>query len=314
MPHITLTDAQIDARATAYVRQHRVSYAEALTHVVAFAETQASNASAASGSATPQAKVMTDAEADAAASRYAAQNGVDYVTALRIVMQGQHVAHAGGGGAATAPSHASATDHRIDAAAKAHVRATGVSYSEALTHVTSFATSFSEGAAGANGGGMPGGVPSGAVQAMQSQPIEIFRAGTHVDSAGNTRTFTPQDVQGMAAVYDPARHEAPLTLGHPDADRPAYGWVKSLTATNDGRLLMMVDRLDPAFADGVRASRYKKRSASFYPPMAPNNPAPGHWYLRHVGWLGAQPPAVQGLADVNFGTAGDDGAVCFGWV
>lgn len=314
MPHITLTDAQIDSRATAYARQHRVSYSEALSQVVAFAEAQASNAGAAASGATPQPQGMTDAEADAAASRYAAQHGVDYMTALHIVVQGRHMAQAGSGGTVTAPSHASATDRRIDAAAKAHVRATGVSYSEALTHVTSFAANFSEGAAGASGGGMPSGAQSGAVQAMQSQRIEIFRAGTHVDSAGNTRTFTPQDVQGMAAVYDPARHEAPLTLGHPDADRPAYGWVKSLTATNDGRLLMMVDRLDPAFADGVRATRYKKRSASFYPPMAPNNPAPGHWYLRHVGWLGAQPPAVQGLADVNFGTAGDDGAVCFGWV
>lgn len=309
MPHITLTDAQIDSRATAYARQHRVSYSEALSKVVAFAEAQASTGSAAAIRTTPQPQSMTDADADAAASRYAAQNGVDYMTALRIVMQGQNRVQTGNGA-----SHASESDRRIDAAAKSHIRATGVSYSDALTHVTSFAASFSESAPGASHSGVPGNMQSDAVQAMQSQPIEIFRAGTHVDSAGNTRTFTPQDVQGMAAVYDPARHEAPLTLGHPDADRPAYGWVKSLTATKDGRLLMMVDRVDPAFADGVRASRYKKRSASFYPPMAPNSPVPGNWYLRHVGWLGAQPPAVQGLADVNFGTSGDDGAVCFGWV
>lgn len=313
MRHTTLTDAQIDTRATAYALQHRVSYSEALSQVVAFAEAQTSNAAAAAGPATVEPRAMTDAEADAAASRYAAQHGVDYVTALHIVVQGQYTAQAGNGGAARGRSHASESDRSIDAAAKAHVRAAGVSYAEALTHVTTFAASFSEGATGDNRDGLPGRVQSDAVQAMQSQPIEIFRAGTHVDSAGNTRTFTPQDVQGMAAVYDPARHEAPLTLGHPAADRPAYGWVKALTATDDGRLLMTVDRLDTAFAEGVKASRYKKRSASFYPPMAPNNPTPGYWYLRHVGWLGSQPPAVQGLADVNFGTAFGDGTVCFGW-
>lgn len=312
MPHTSLTDAQIDARATAYARQHQVSYSEALNHVVSFAQSQTSDTTAATDRVTPHdADALTDAQADAAASRYAAQNGVDYVAALRIVLQGQRMAQAANKGGARQPSHASESDQRIDAAATAHARTHGVSYSEALTHVTTFAANFSEGGLLS---GMAGGADADAVQAMQSQAIEIFRAGTHVDSAGNTRTFTPQDLQAMAATYNPMLHEAPLTLGHPDADRPAYGWVKSLTATNDGRLLMQADRVDPAFAAGVKASRYKKRSASFYPPHAPNNPKPGQWYLRHVGWLGAQPPAVQGLADVNFGTATDDGAVCFGWM
>lgn len=313
MTHSTLTDAQIDARAKAYALEHRVSYSEALGQVVAFAESQANDSTATAQRAAPQGDALTDAEADAAASRYAAQHGVDYVTALGIVLQAQRMAQTANKGAPAERSHASESDRRIDAAATAHARANGVSYSEALTHVTTFAASFGEGAPSVGNSDLQGSSGADAARAMQSQPIEVFRAGTHVDSTGNTRTFTPQDVQAMAAAYDPARHEAPLTLGHPDADRPAYGWVKSLSATNDGRLLMQVDRLDQTFAEGVKASRYKKRSASFYPPLAPNNPSPGRWYLRHVGWLGAQPPAVQGLADVNFGTGTIDGAVCFGW-
>ncbi|MFV2030789.1 2-oxoacid:acceptor oxidoreductase, partial [Neisseria sp. S1] len=50
----------------------------------------------------------------------------------------------------------------------------------------------------------------------------------------------------------------------------------------------------------VKAGRYKKVSASFYPPGSPSNPVPGKWYVRHVGFLGAHPPAVKGLAPINF--------------
>lgn len=311
MSHTTLTDTQIDARATAYSREHRVSYSEALTHVTSFAESQENAATAANSRATALVEPLTDAQIDASAKAYARDHRVSYSEALTHVVALAEAAVKQSHAATV--SHASEMDRRIDAAATAHARANGASYAEALTHVTAFAASFSEGAPTVGNNDLPGSSDADAVRAMQSQPIEIFRVGTHVDSAGNTRTFTPQDVKAMAAAYDPARHEAPLTLGHPDADRPAYGWVKSLSATNDGRLLMQVDRLDKAFAEGVKASRYKKRSASFYPPLAPNNPMPGHWYLRHVGWLGAQPPAVQGLADVNFGMAVSDGAVCFGW-
>jgi len=150
-----------------------------------------------------------------------------------------------------------------------------------------------------------------AQQALQAQVIEIFKAGTHVDTAGNSRVFTVDDVKGMAAAYDPALHEAPLVIGHPEHDKPSQGWVVALEATDEGLLMMTTRKVDPAFAADVKAGRYLKRSASFYPPNAPNNPVPGKWYLRHVAWLGAQPPAVKGLKDVNFGAADD--AVSFGF-
>ena len=56
----------------------------------------------------------------------------------------------------------------------------------------------------------------------------------------------------------------------------------------------------PEFAEMVQAGRFKKRSASFYKPDSPANPVPGVYYLRHLGFLGAQPPAVKGLADPEF--------------
>lgn len=65
--------------------------------------------------------------------------------------------------------------------------------------------------------------------------FEIFKAGTRTDNSGRTVTITEADVAQAAAAYDPALHEAPLVIGHPKTDAPAYGWVGSLQA--DGGVL-----------------------------------------------------------------------------
>lgn len=138
--------------------------------------------------------------------------------------------------------------------------------------------------------------------------IEIFRAGQHTDDTGTVHHFSQADVVGMVASYDPALREAPLTVGHPAHNLPAYGWVKGLGLNEAGRLVMATHQVQPQFAEMVASHAFKKRSASFYPPTHSNNPKPGHWYLRHVAFLGAQPPAIAGLAD--FAQA-PDGAVSF---
>lgn len=130
--------------------------------------------------------------------------------------------------------------------------------------------------------------------------IEIFRAGTHIDDAGVAHHFSKADVVAMASSYQPALREAPLTVGHPKDNLPAYGWVQSLATTPTGTLAMNTSQVEPQFAEMVAAGRFKKRSASFYPPTSQHNPTPGQWYLRHVAFLGAQPPAVQGLKDIQF--------------
>ena len=135
--------------------------------------------------------------------------------------------------------------------------------------------------------------------------IEIFRGGTHTDMHGTTLAFGESEIAGIAAAYDPALSEAPIVIGHPRTDAPAYGWVKSLSARGD-RLYAEPDQVDAAFAELVESGRYKKVSACFYRPAAPANPKPGAYYLRHVGFLGAQPPAVKGLAPVEFAESPED--------
>ncbi|QPF74199.1 hypothetical protein G8A07_15595 [Roseateles sp. DAIF2] len=135
--------------------------------------------------------------------------------------------------------------------------------------------------------------------------IEIFRSGTRTAENGQTYTITDADVAAAAAAYDPSLHEAPLTVGHPEGDQPAYGWVRRLSAENGVLTIAEHGQVEPQFAEMVQAGRFKKRSASFYQPTDPSNPKPGIWYPRHVAWLGAKPPAVKGLKDVQFSEAAD---------
>jgi len=143
-----------------------------------------------------------------------------------------------------------------------------------------------------------------------NKKLEIFKAGKHTTAAGQTLEFSEADLQATVAAYDPAKHEAPLVVGHPSIDAPAYGWVKGLSFA-EGSMTAEPDQVDPAFAEMVNAGRYKKISASFYTPDAPNNPVPGVYSLRHVGFLGAQPPAVKGLKSASF-AASEEGVVEFG--
>jgi hypothetical protein len=90
---------------------------------------------------------------------------------------------------------------------------------------------------------------------------------------------------------------------------PAYGWIKGLTVDGD-RLLAEPDQIEPQFAELLKAGRFKKVSAAFYRPDDTGNPKPGAYYLRHVGFLGAQPPAIKGLKQAEFGDG--DRFIAFG--
>jgi hypothetical protein len=136
--------------------------------------------------------------------------------------------------------------------------------------------------------------------------FQIFKAGLPVTSMeGAVVQFSDTDLQGIAARYDPKLHEAPLIVGHPQHDAPAYGWVRGLSFT-DGALAVDEHQVDPAFAELRQQGRYKKVSARFYTPTSKNNPTPGEYYLRDVGFLGAMAPAVKGLRPASFADdAGD---------
>lgn len=142
--------------------------------------------------------------------------------------------------------------------------------------------------------------------------IPIFKAGRHTPMTGAAIDFSDDVIRAAVAAYDPTLHEAPIVVGHPKDNHPAYGWVQSLEFDEaTGEIVAIPQQVDPAFAEMVDAGRFKKRSASWYLPDSPNNPKPGTLYLRHVGFLGAQPPAVKGLKAVEFADS-EEGVAEFG--
>jgi hypothetical protein len=132
-----------------------------------------------------------------------------------------------------------------------------------------------------------------------NNPIEIFKAGTHTAMSGQTVTFSESDIEAVASAYDPAKHEAPIVIGHPATDAPAYGWIESLYVEGQS-LFANIKEVTQEFADMVSEGRYKKISASFWPVGGKGSPSPDVPSLRHVGFLGAAVPAVRGMKNAEF--------------
>jgi phage I-like protein len=117
----------------------------------------------------------------------------------------------------------------------------------------------------------------------------IFRTGTHTDSQGRSRTWTTADLDKAVSSYDPTKREAPLVLGHPKANGPAFGWIEKLRRTGDV-LEAAFKQVPTTLKEAVSAGRYKHKSVSFYKDGS----------VRHVGLLGAAQPAVEGLGEITF--------------
>jgi hypothetical protein len=129
--------------------------------------------------------------------------------------------------------------------------------------------------------------------------IEIFRTGRQTDSAGNSEYYTPEMLDELAAAYNNRANKtgnapAPVVAGHPADDSPAYGWVERLARRGD-RLMALLTDLDDDFLAGIKSGRYKNVSIAL-------NPNKG---LRHIGFLGAAAPAVEGLRRGEYQSGSD---------
>ena len=131
--------------------------------------------------------------------------------------------------------------------------------------------------------------------------LVILKPTCAIDLHGQRYCFSPRDIAATASAYDPARFAAPLVIGHPagDASSPAHGWIKRLTVDAAGALVAGIEDVSDALKALVKAGSYRHLSASFWPPTHPSNPSPGVYALRHVGALGASPPAIRGLSDLT---------------
>lgn len=116
--------------------------------------------------------------------------------------------------------------------------------------------------------------------------FEILRTGKFKDSNGKEHEFTEVDLDKIVTNYS---EEAPIVVGHPKTNSPAFGWVEKIKRVGD-KLLALPKQLNSDFKEAVNKGSFKKVSVSLYPDLR----------LRHVGFLGATAPAVKGLTPVEF--------------
>ena len=134
---------------------------------------------------------------------------------------------------------------------------------------------------------------------LDGQWLEVFKAGNY----GEKGDWPAEKLRQIAATYNPALHEAPVVIGHPSDDSPAWGWVKALRVHENGVAVLEAQpqQVSPEFTQLLQDGRFKKLSVALYT----NFPATGGPYLRHLGFLGAQPPQVKGLRPIKFSGPAD---------
>jgi len=129
----------------------------------------------------------------------------------------------------------------------------------------------------------------------KNQPnwIPVLRTGkfTGRDSATGNASVLDMDrarLDRIVANYNVELAETPLVIGHPQTDHPAFGWVEKFKRMGDV-LMALPKQIVPEFAQAVRDGAYKYVSCK----VRPNDT------IAHIGFLGAVPPAVNGLGAVT---------------
>ncbi|WP_419787223.1 hypothetical protein [Pseudodesulfovibrio sp.] len=133
---------------------------------------------------------------------------------------------------------------------------------------------------------------------MSSKWINIFRTGTHTDSSGRKRTWTDADLEKIVSNFGERTEDPPIVFGHPKDSDPAQGWLMAVRKSGEF-LQAQFARLSDKAKQGVKNKAYKYVSLSLTPALK----------IRHLGLLGAVPPAVKELGEVEFQEA--DGMTVF---
>jgi hypothetical protein len=129
---------------------------------------------------------------------------------------------------------------------------------------------------------------------------KIAKVGTFTDSKGRKVTFTKERLDKIVAKYAERTEDAPVVLGHPKHDAPAYGWVKSLKREGE-YLLAYLAQVPAKLKEALDNGRYKYKSMSLG----------AEDLLRHLGVLGAATPGIKGLGAINLEESDDSVVVEF---
>jgi len=125
--------------------------------------------------------------------------------------------------------------------------------------------------------------------------VDAFKVGKFSDISGKEHSFSEKDLQDLntgvqgqlKSGFKPA-----VVTGHPKVDSPREGSIVDSRIQGD-ILQVKVDEVNPDFAEDVKKGRWKYVSAAVYGDLKKG--------IRHLGALGANPPAMKGMAELAFG-------------
>jgi hypothetical protein len=122
--------------------------------------------------------------------------------------------------------------------------------------------------------------------------VEVFRAGNHIASDGRRVSFSRSDLDELVSNVTSAA-PPPHVITHRELYSPfRYGDVTEAKREGDS-LFVRSANIEPQFQSLVESGRLRDRSVRIAK-------GPSGYRLAHVAWLGAEPPAVEGMPPVQF--------------
>lgn len=140
---------------------------------------------------------------------------------------------------------------------------------------------------------------------MLLKGAEIFQSGSWPGSGASGITFTDADLDGIVSSFNALglAGRVPIKVGHDGSDprsddtKPALGWVQSVERQGS-KLLADIKFTSQKLVDGIVSGAYKFVSAELLRNVkAHSRLIP--WVLDAVALLGATPPAVGTLKDLQ---------------
>ncbi len=132
-----------------------------------------------------------------------------------------------------------------------------------------------------------------------TQWIEMFRTGKHPGTGALAdHTFTAADLDQIVANFS-ADNPIPHAITHKQMYSP-FAFAQGVAMKREGdSIWMQSDQINPEFQKLVDAGALYERSVEL------DFDKEKGWHMLRVAWLGAEPPAVQGLAPVQMAAASD---------
>lgn len=120
--------------------------------------------------------------------------------------------------------------------------------------------------------------------------FDVCRTGNWRDNSGKEVRVDEAMLDSLVTGYA-AQDPAPVVVGHPATDAPAFARVDAIRRVGD-RLQAKIRDVAAPFRDAVEQGYYSGRSIAI-----------SGGQLRHLGFLGGRAPAVPGLSPTQFAAA-----------